>query len=210
MKILVLCDDYWHPAATPRAGLKPLAGEDIHFDWIENAREWSPERMKPYSLTILTKSNNTSSKDQSAWMTPNIADALTDYVRRGNGLLAIHSGIADYEATPGLVRLLGGKFVHHPDPCPVTLSPLTTHPLNSGVEPFSVHDEHYFVAMEDPQAEIFLTTTSIHGEQPGAWRRREKDGRVAVITPGHNPEVWLHQGFQRLLRNALMWCAASK
>jgi type 1 glutamine amidotransferase len=36
--------------------------------------------------------------------------------------------------------------------------------------------------------------------------RLEGEGRVAVITPGHNVEVWLQPGFQTLLRNGLAWC----
>lgn len=43
--------------------------------------------------------------------------------------------------------------------------------------------------------------------QQGGWWREEGDGRVCVLTPGHNAEVWVHPEFQTLLRNALLWCA---
>ena len=62
------------------------------------------------------------------------------------------------------------------------------------------------MALDDPQAEVFVTTTSEHGQQPGAWRRAEGAGHVAVLTPGHTVEVWLHPSFQALLLNALRWC----
>ena len=42
--------------------------------------------------------------------------------------------------------------------------------------------------------------------QPGGWARREGAGRVAVLTPGHNVEVWLHASYQALIGNALRWC----
>ena len=32
MRALVLCDDYWHPARTARAGLAPLAAAGLTFD----------------------------------------------------------------------------------------------------------------------------------------------------------------------------------
>lgn len=51
--------------------------------------------------------------------------------------------------------------------------------------------------------EVFLRTRSEHGVQPAGWRRREGEGRVVVLTPGHFPEVWLHPSMQRLLANAL-------
>jgi type 1 glutamine amidotransferase len=54
---------------------------------------------------------------------------------------------------------------------------------------------------------VFLTTTSEHGTQPGGWTRTEGEGRVCVLTPGHNLEVWLQPSFQALLLNTLRWCS---
>jgi type 1 glutamine amidotransferase len=163
--------------------------------------------MMMYPLVILTKSNNVSSTDQNGWITDSIQAAFSDYVRKGNGLLAIHSGTAEYERKPVLRSLLGGVFTHHPEQCPVTINPQAGHPLSAGAAPFTLKDEHYFMALDDPQAEVFVTTTSEYGEQPGGWRRLEGIGRVAVLTPGHNVEVWLHPSFQALLVNCLRWCA---
>ncbi|MGZ9234665.1 MAG: ThuA domain-containing protein, partial [Anaerolineales bacterium] len=132
--------------------------------------------------------------------------AFSNYVHKGNGLLAIHSGTADYAQMPVLRSLLGGVFTHHPEQCPVNVNPHAGHPLSAGGAPFTQKDEHYFMAMDDPQADVFMTTTSEHGEQPGGWRRIAGDGRVAVLTPGHNLEVWLHPSFQTLLLNSLRWC----
>jgi type 1 glutamine amidotransferase len=209
MKILVLCGDHWHPPQIPREGLAVVEGDEFTFDWMEDARRWSPETMLAYPLVILSKSNNVSATDKSEWMTDTVQAAFSNYVRQGYGLLAIHSGTAEYENKPVLRGLLGGVFAHHPEQCPVTMKPDEGHPLSAGSYPFTLQDEHYFMAMDDPQADIFMTTTSIHGEQPGAWRRVEGSGRVAVLTPGHNLEVWLHPSYQTLLRNCLRWCAGN-
>src|SRR5215211_5193131 len=206
MKTLVLCDDYWHPARIPREGLGALNGTEFAFDWMEDARDLSPKTMMTYPLVILTKSDNVSSVDQTGWMTDDMQAAFSEYVRKGNGLLAVHSGTAGYEQKPVLRSLLGGVFKQHPEQCPVTVTPYTGHPLCAGSAPFTLRDEHYFMAMDDQAADVFVTTISEHGEQPGAWRRVEGNGRVAVLTPGHNLEVWLHPSFQTLLRNCLGWC----
>ena len=63
MQALVLCDDRWHPARIARAGLGALGDCGFAFDWIEDAGEWSAERMAGYPLVVLTKSNNVSSAD---------------------------------------------------------------------------------------------------------------------------------------------------
>jgi type 1 glutamine amidotransferase len=162
--------------------------------------------MMAYPLVVLTKSNNVSSTDQTSWMTDAVQETFLEYVRQGKGLLAIHSGTAEYAETPVLRSLLGGIFAYHPEQCPVTVSPLPGHPLSAGATPFTLTDEHYFMTMDDPEVDVFVTTTSEHGEQPGAWRRTEGNGRVAVLTPGHNLEVWLHPSFQTLLHNSLRWC----
>ena len=206
MKTLVLCDDTWHPARVPREGLGALTRIEFTFDWIENARDWSLRRMANYPVTILTKSNTISATDRTGWMTDTIQAAFSEYVYRGNGLLAIHSGTAEYDQTPVLRSLLGGVFSRHPEQCPVTVEPRAGHPLCAGSAPFTLKDEHYFMTMDDPQADVFLTTKSEHGEQPGGWRRLEGAGRVAVLTPGHNLEVWLHPSFQALVLNSLRWC----
>jgi len=206
MQTLVLCDDYWHPAHVPREGLSPLQDKGFTFDWVEDAREWSAERIAAYPLVILTKSNHVSSSNKTGWMTEEVESAFAEYVRKGNGLLAIHSGTADYQEKTILRSLLGGVFTHHPEQCAVTIEPQKNHPLTTDIPSFHVKDEHYFMKMYDSNVDIFMTSRSEHGEQHAGWRRTEGVGRVAVLTPGHNPEVWLHPSYQILLLNTLRWC----
>ena len=111
MRALVLCDDYWHPAITARTGLGGLGDCGFKFDWIENANAWSAERMAGYPLVIMAKSNHVSATDQRAWVTEEIQEAFLDYVRKGNGLLVVHSGTAGYHQMPVLRSLMGGVFI---------------------------------------------------------------------------------------------------
>ncbi|CAA9581498.1 MAG: hypothetical protein AVDCRST_MAG88-3394 [uncultured Thermomicrobiales bacterium] len=206
MRALVLCDDYWHPARTVRAGLAPLESAGLTFDWIEHAGAWSAERMAEYPVVVLAKANHVSASDREPWVTGEVQDAFRAYIRRGNGLLAIHSGTAGYRHLPVLRGVLGGVFISHPPQCPVTVAPREGHPLAMGSMPFTQVDEHYMMELDDPEAEVILTTTSEHGAQAGGWTRAEGDGRVCVLTPGHNLPVWLHPAYQVVLLNALRWC----
>jgi uncharacterized protein len=210
MRTLVLCDDYYHPARTPRAGLAPLADHGWEFDWVEHAGEWSAQRMRAYPAVILTKSNDVSALDRSPWADEEVERAFRDYVREGRGLLVIHSGLAGYDKVPALRQLAGGVFAHHPPQCQVTVEPQQGHALTSGAEPFTARDEHYFVQVDDGQADVFLTTVSEHGRQPGGWTRAEGAGRICVLTPGHNLEVWLQPSYQTLIENALRWVTAGQ
>ena len=206
MRTLVLCDDYWHPARVVRAGLGPLENPDQTFDWIEHASEWSAERMRAYPTVIFSKMNHVCASDRQPWVTAEVEHAFLDYVRQGNGLLVIHSGSAGYDHLPTLRGLMGGAFVEHPPQCSVTVEPRAGHHLTSGAAPFAVFDEHYSMAIDDDQAALFLTTMSEHGEQPGGWTRTEGAGRICVLTPGHNVDVWLNPSYQAVIQNALHWC----
>jgi len=206
MRILIICDDYWHPARTVRDGLTTLSNPDLAFDWVENAADWSAERMAAYPVVLFAKSDNVSAADQSAWVTDAVQDAFVSYVRQGGGLLAVHSGTV-YAQKPVMRGLIGGAFLRHPKQCPVTVEPKEGHPLAAGSTPFTLVDEHYMMALDDPQADVFVTTTSEHGTQPGGWTRIEGEGRVCVLTPGHNVEIWQHPSFQALLVNSLHWCS---
>lgn len=207
MHTLVLCDDPYHPARVPREGLAALGDCGFTFDWQEQAAEWSAEQMSTYPLVILTKANHHSFSQREPWGTDEIAAAFQTYVEAGNSLLAIHSGTAGYSQLAALRNLLGGVFVKHPPQCPVTVAAPSEHPLAAGCTPFTLKDEHYFMEMTDPNVDLFLTATSEHGVQPAGWTRTVGAGRVCVLTPGHNVEIWLHPSFQALLRNALRWCA---
>jgi len=209
MHVLVLADDYWHPAVTVRGGLAPLAAKGYTFDWIEDGAAWSADVLPDYPLVILSKSDNVTQADKTSWVTPEVEQAFAEYVRGGGGLLVLHSGTV-YKETDVLRPVLGGTFEQHPAQCDVTMEPKAGHPLTAGVSVFTAVDEHYHMTMEEGVTDIFLTTTSEHGTQPGGWTRTEGAGRVCVLTPGHNVEVWLEPAYQTLLDNVMRWCAGAE
>src|SRR5512139_3578997 len=100
MNVLVLCDDRWHPAKIVRQGLDYLPQHGFSLDWVENAAGWNPAVLVSYPVVILSKSNNNSSSDETPWMEDPVQAAFAQYVRRGGGLLAIHSGTAGYASAP--------------------------------------------------------------------------------------------------------------
>jgi len=207
MRTLVLCGDKWHPAHIAREGLGKFENRGFEFSWLEDTGQWRPEQFTQYPLIVHCKANQISETDDRPWMTAEIEQNLLAHVRRGNGLLVIHAGSAGYDQWPGLRGLMGGAFIEHPEQCPVTVEPQKEHALTTGCTPFTLTDEHYFMALDDFQADVFLTATSEHGSQPAGWTRLEREGRVCVLTPSHHLAGWLHPSFQKLLANALGWCS---
>ncbi len=208
-RILVICGDAWHPAENVRQGLAPFRKLGFDFEFFDAAASPPVNVLMNFSVVVLAKANMFSAADQRPWMTSDCERAFFDFVRGGVGLVVVHSGTSRYEQLPMIHRLIGGTFLRHPAPCPVTLEPIASHPLVNDVKKFTVQDEHYFMAMKDSKPDVFLRSHSEHGCQPAGWTRLEGSGRICVLTPGHAPEVWLHSQFQRLLLNAFRWTAKS-
>lgn len=207
MNILLINDDYWHPGRVSEEGVRPLEKSGFRFEILSDGAEFEGKSLEGYDAVMLVKSDNRTAADQSKWMTEEARAKLMGYVRDGGGLLAVHSGTAGYGGMEDLHGLLGGLFMTHPKQLPVTFSPRAGHPLAVGVEAFTEPDEHYFMDLADGPVDVFLTSLSRHGALPAGWTRKEGAGRVCVLTPGHNAEVWLNPNFQRMLENALIWCA---
>jgi uncharacterized protein len=172
----------------------------------EDGREWSAERTAPYPLVVLSKGNNNTEHEFDTWIGEDSQETFVKQVVSGKGLLVIHSRTTGYGKLSALRALIGGAFAQHPPACPVTVQPIPGHALTQGVEAFTLTDEHYFMDLDDATADVFLTSSSTHGRQPTGWTRTQGRGRIAVLCPGHTPEVWRHPAFQAVLRNAISWC----
>lgn len=205
MRVRLIDDDYWHPGRVAEEGVKPLEAKGFSFDVLSDGAAFTGE-LAGYPAVMFVKSDNRTAEDQAKWMTGEARGALAAYVRGGGGLLAVHSGTV-YGGMQDLHGLFGGVFMTHPKQLPVTFRPKAGHALTRGAEAFTATDEHYFMDIADEPLDVFLTGESRHGALPAGWTRREGRGRVCVLTPGHNLEVWLNPNFQRLLENALNWCA---
>jgi len=222
MRILLICDDYWHPGQISIDGVAPLAKDGYQFDIIANANDFSPDTLKKYSVVLLVKCDQTSQTDDTPWKTETVQKAFVEFVENGGGLVVVHSGTVAGENTEVLDNLIGCRFIDHPNNCPVTVSPVKKHPITDGVEIFCEVDEHYRIDIIADDANILLASYSpAQGEkskykedpyhncpesiQPAGYVRTQGKGKVCVLTPGHNLAVWQNPQFQQLLANTIKW-----
>jgi type 1 glutamine amidotransferase len=206
MRILVFCDDQWHPSSVVKSGLEALVNEGFEFVFKDDMVDLTMTLLQQFPVVVLAKSNNFSSTDTMEWATEENQKIFETYVQNGGGLLAVHSGTAGYREASIIRGVLGGVFIHHPEQCLVTIEAVGEHVIADGFEPFTLKDEHYFMEINDEDdVHVFLTATSSYGMQPAGWTRTHGKGKVCVLTPGHNLDVWLHPSFKLLLRNSLNW-----
>jgi len=222
MRVLLICGDYYHPEQIFIDGIAPLAKLGFQFDIITNANDFSPEKLKGYPVVILSKPDEVSQEDRQPWKTEAVQKAFVDYVEKGGGLIALHSGVVGGKNTETLDKLLGCRFLTHPNNCPVIVQPLKAHPVTEGAGMFCETDEHYQIEIIAPDANILAASysppqgdESKYLEDPyfnapaaicaAAYVRTQGKGRVCILTPGHLPPVWLNPQFQKLLENTLRW-----
>lgn len=211
-RILVLCDDLWHPAEIIKRGLALLPREKYRFDVVKTAKDiLTPARIADYPLILCCKSNCVNQGNSAPWFEAGVTEVMPEdfehYVRAGGGFLAVHSGLA-YRDTPGMNALLGSEFNGHPPRCRVAWRVSNPdHPVARGVTGFACRDEHDRIGLTDPQAERFLESESdAGGVQPAGYTRLLNRGRLCALTPGHTMAVWEQPMFLRLLQNAMAWC----
>lgn len=215
-KILVLCDDVWHPAEVVEKGIASLGEEKYCFDFVKAAKDiLTPEMIEEYPLIICSKSNNVTSGNSAPWFENTVTEVMGDefqsYVGRGGAFLSVHSGnvfMGDGDGVKKYTEFVGNRFLSHPPRCKVTLKKEKDHPIMSGVEEqFDIRDEHYQIEMLAEDADIFLNSVSESGGvQAAGYTREIGAGRLCVLTPGHTLSVWKNEQFQKILWNAIAWC----
>lgn len=137
---------------------------------------------------------------------------LADFVRNGKGLVVAHIGVGCFDDWPEYGQMIGARWVSGTS----THSPYTPfevqvrqprHDIAGGVGDFHLVDELYHRLVVEPEVKIKpLFTAEWAGERhPMAWARKYGKGRVFVTVLGHGSDSWQAGGFQRLMRNGLLW-----
>lgn len=224
MRVLLLCNDYYHPGDVPIKGMEPLRAKGINYDIVTSYSDFDPGVLKNYDVVIMSTSDEIYSENCIQWKTDAVQEAFITYVENGGGLLVTHNGLVASDKTGKLDMLIGSRFVHHPANLPVEVQMIKSHPVTEGVEPFCENDEQYYIEILAPDVDILgagygaaMGTPDKYDSEPyhnapakitpTVYVRTQGKGRICALTPGHFVEVWLHPEFQKLLENALRWCA---
>ena len=83
MRVLLLCDDYWHPGQVPIDGVAPLKEQGFTFDVITDAGAFKPETLSGYPVVLLSKCDEVSQSNRASWKT----DAVQQLFFLLNGIL---------------------------------------------------------------------------------------------------------------------------
>lgn len=205
-QIIALVGDFYHRAEDSTAALnqalKPLIDSgELSLRYIQAGQLLAALSERPDAVVLFAEDRVSPQEDENArWMSAEVSADIARYVKAGGGWLAWHSGLASYDRDGSYISMLKGYFLHHPElHQPVTY----TAPDQSS---FEIVDEHYFVACNEEQTEIFLRSNSVDGSSIAGWRHSFGKGRVCCFTPAHRPEGLLHPEVLKLLQQSVAWC----
>ncbi len=214
MKILLLCDDQWHPGETVVRGLRFLCEAGHTVDTVMDAKDIVDEELlRTNDAVIIAKGNALTSGNYTApWFEDGVTcigpEEYRKYVEEGGSVLALHAGTTFQPDTcPGMTDFLGVRFVTHPRQCPVRFHVTdASHPIMAGVEDFTFpQDEHYQLEVLGGDLEAFAETSSAAGTFPAGLTRTMGKGKLCILTPGHNAFTLQCPGYRKVVLNALSW-----
>jgi len=211
-RVLVCCDDFWHPAEIIRKGLSFLESRGYSTDYVIDAKDTlTPSLLRQYPLIIVAKANQIASYNTNPWFEQDVSEVMPQdleaWVRQGGGYLSLHAGNSIREDDP-FHEFVGNYFVRHPHRCDVQHRVTADHPVTRDVEDFTLRDEHYEVVVTAEDARVLMRSRSQEGgDQVSAYIREMGKGRLCALMQGHILQNYEHPAFRKLILNALDWLA---
>jgi type 1 glutamine amidotransferase len=210
---LVLIGDLPHEPGHIEEGLRPVfAASGVVPHFTVDVRALSAESLSHVRLLVILRDGlqrpKTPGQPDYVWMTPEQEKAVVDFVHRGGGFLNLHNSMGLYPEDGPYLRLVGGRYIGH--------GPLErfrvevvdrNHPVTRGVEDFSVADEQHTPPCDEQRVHVLLRNRSDDGKTAAAgWVYEPGKGRLCHLANGHTRESLLHPMYQRMMRNAVVWC----
>lgn len=200
----IILGDYkdapYHPLKGIDDELKNIFGDIVDFEATENYEILNYEKLENYDLFLLY----TDCFDRKQPKT--YIQSIVKYVDHGGKLLVIHNGIS-LQNDEDFVELIGAKFTGHPEATELKIIIKTKeHPINKGIEEFSITEEPYRYDFKDKDNKLILLEY-IHEDKsyPAAWCKSVGGGRLVYLMPGHNLISFKNENYRKIIYQSGKW-----
>lgn len=139
-------------------------------------------------------------------ISPQVEQALLDFVEQGKGLIVLHCGSYCFLNSPKYIDLVGAQFSKHKTGIFRVEQTQPEHPVLRGFRGFESFDETYTHTKHNPKDRTVLEVRQ-EGKtaEPWTWVRTQGKGRVFYTAWGHDSNTWGNPGFHNLLERGLRW-----
>ncbi len=147
---------------------------------------------------------------------------LLTWLGKGKGLVSLHHSLANYQAWPEYIRILGGRYNLEKRTQGGTEIPQSTylhdvnfrvkvadaqHPVTKGLSAFDIHDETYGKLEVAPSAHPLLTTEEPTSHPVIGWANQYGTARVVYLQLGHDHFAYENPAYRQLITQSMRWCA---
>jgi len=202
---VIIWNDFYHPKEVLSTAVEKLfSSADWEVQKTERARDLLERTERPDLAVFYTNGRPEGETD----LTFEEQSRIIDLVNNGMGILFYHAGLVLIpEDSPFYLELNSGRFVHHPEQCDVTVTPLSNvrHPVTEGVNAFCQNDEHYYCQVDVARTNLLACVTSGYITSASVWCHSYGNGRVAGISQGHTLEMQNDPEMLKLTSNAIRW-----
>lgn len=198
-------------------------GYEVHVE--ESSEIYADQEfMAGVDLIQQTNTMNTIKKEE--------FQGLQNAIVAGTGFAGWHGGIADsYRNTSDYLQMVGGQFANHPGKHPdeclgeqsdnyvphsINFTELgKVHPITQGMSDFDLTTEQYWVLHDSYNNVLATTTQKVRPwdpwdreiTSPAIWTRNWGEGKIFVITCGHNLEIVLNPNVKQIIERGLLWAS---
>lgn len=190
-------------------------GENIKYQIAELPAAYDmflPENRSKYDVLVFYHMWQQITEEQ--------AKNLTDCIREGKPLVALHHSICAYDDWPEYFNIIGGKYFHKPTTVKGKEYPACSYihdlhfkvriadgenPVTKGLTDFDIFDETYKGYYVEEGVTPLLTTDEPSSTPVIGWSNRYGKARVVTLQSGHDAPTFGNPYFRKLLKQAIGW-----
>jgi putative membrane-bound dehydrogenase-like protein len=205
IEVLFLGHDSEHHNSAAYAPIiaSSLADDGINISYTEDLADLNTEHLNKYDALMLYANHDSISTSQE--------QALLDYVESGHGFLPIHSASFCFRNSEAFVDLVGAQFKEHGTGTFTASITNKEHPITQDLQEFETWDETYVHTKHNTDNRTVLMEHKTENyTEPWTWVRTQGDGRIFYTAYGHDERTWGKEGFQQLIKNAVVWSVSDQ
>lgn len=204
---------------------QPVNGASVHstvVDDIEKAmkalRDAQFDVITVYACWFTMTDQRYTPEQRAQWAktTPvELREAIAAHVKRGGGLLVLHTGIICFTDWAEWPKYLGGSWNWGSSWHPAvevfaarwasTLREPQQHPIVHDLGEIVVEDERYCELGVGPRAQVLLESDGPEGVQASMWTHEQGSSRAVFSSLGHDHRSLNNLQHGRLLRRSIAW-----
>lgn len=203
--------DPWHPFPRTSRALAELLSNAGYDVTVDDDVDRAMTRLADVDLLVVNAGDPWRGSAPDAVPAATATEGLAAALRRGVGILGMHTAVASLRDYPDWATAIGGMWIPgtsaHPPAGDATISGAADSPVP--VESFTLFDERYCRLQQLGRRDVVAWHEGTDRPEPTAWVRKVGASRVAVDVLGHDERSYDSKGHRQMILALAHWCTSS-